>query len=344
MYVVTHRVVVIGHADADGHIIAEQTRRNLARVKSFDVGMVVDPTRTKDHKAWAHLDEIQEIEDADYVFFVDLMFAPSTYAEEARALTEFAQRNSNKHFFLIDHHPLPLQRLEAADNLRVVYRPDVAECALGPRTGMMVVAALCESQPSEVAKSVKEPVHAELAKGMKRAAALGGTLPGEKLSALLKADRWDAVLKLGRDDPEFHRLVRGRRVAGSPQSKTMKAVEREAIDLLSEHPLEPTSKARKAMAYDIDVASEQLSYDTGRPTLHRNAPPSPKDLGIIATLLEVAALSLTTEAGKVFTVTQLIQEARKLGGPDLMIDEADAKIVLHKQSFAKKVVGGYIFR
>ena len=78
------------------------------------------------------------------MFFVDLMFAPATYAAEAKALTEFAQSKPRKKFFLVDHHPLPLYRLEAADNLRVVYRSDVAECAIGPRTGMMVVAALCE--------------------------------------------------------------------------------------------------------------------------------------------------------------------------------------------------------
>jgi hypothetical protein len=95
----SHRVVVIGHADADGYIIAEQTRRNLAQVKSFDVDVVVDPRRTKDHKAWLNLDQLNEIDRADYVFFVDLMFAPATYAAEARALTDFVRRQPKKSFF-----------------------------------------------------------------------------------------------------------------------------------------------------------------------------------------------------------------------------------------------------
>ena len=68
----SHRFLVIGHADADGYIIAEQTRRNLAQVKSFDVDVVVDPRRTNDHKTWLKLDKLNEIERADYVFFVDL--------------------------------------------------------------------------------------------------------------------------------------------------------------------------------------------------------------------------------------------------------------------------------
>ncbi|HEV2263624.1 MAG TPA: hypothetical protein VGR79_03720 [Stellaceae bacterium] len=341
----THQVLVIGHADADGHLIAEQTRRNLAKVRSFDVSVVVDPARTLNHTAWMHLDRIPEIDRAEYVFFVDMMFAPSTYAEEARALTDFARSRPAKRFFLIDHHPLPLQRLEAADNLRVAYRADVAECAIGPRTGMMVVAALCEPQPSDVARTVKEPVHVELAKGMKRAAAPGGPLPGEKLSALLKADRWDDLLKLSRDDAQFHYLPRGRRPHGSPQSKTLKALEREASDLLVHTSAAKSKpKVRTPMAYDANIGSEQLSYDTGRPVLQRNMPPSPKDLGVIATLLEVAALSLTTAPGKVFTLEELVREARNFGGPNVDLDEKDVKIVLLKQSFVQKVAGGYTLK
>src|SRR5260221_9410954 len=145
------RVLVVGHADADGHLIAEQVRRNLALIEGFDVKAVVDPARTKDHKSWMKLDAISEIAEADLVFFVDLMFAPASFAEEASALVDFVTARPKKHFFLIDHHPLPLRRLGMADNLRVIYRPDVFECAVGPRSGMMVVAALCEKQHAMVA-------------------------------------------------------------------------------------------------------------------------------------------------------------------------------------------------
>ena len=88
------------------------------------------------------------------------------------------------------------------------------------------------------------------------------------------------------------------------------------------------------MAYD--VASAELSYDTGRAVLKKNAPSSPKDLGVIATLLEVAALSLTTEQGKIFTIDDLIREAQEIGGDDAKFDKNDVKIVLHKASFLKK--------
>ena len=334
-----HNVLIVGHADADGHIIAEQVRRNLNRVASFDVKVVVDPGRTKDHKAWTRLDELEEIDRADYVFFVDLMFGPTTYAEEARALTRFTHAHSDKRFFLIDHHPLPLARLSTSDNLRVIYRPDVSECTFGPRSGMMIVAALCERQPSEVA-DVKAPVHEELALGVRRAAALGGTLPGEKLLALLKADRWDSLLLLGRDDPKFHFLPRGRRPRDDRPSEVIRGLERDADELLSEQRgsgVGRMQQGRNTMSYDVNVGAQQLSYETGRRVLLTNVPPSGKDLGVIVTLLEVAALSLTTAPGTTFTFEQLVQEARDIGGTEIELDERDIAVVLKKASFLVKV-------
>jgi hypothetical protein len=256
-------------------------------------------------------------------------------------LTDFVQSKPQKKFFLVDHHPLPLSRLEAADNLRVIYRSDVAECAIGPRTGMMAVAALCELQPSP-AKSIKEPLLRELAKGMRRAAVLGGPLEGEKLSVLLRADRWDGLLELSLDDQKFHPMPRGRRPKDAPLSKAMKSLEQDASDLLARHPRELKLKARTQMA--ADIATTELAYDTGRLILQKNSPSSPKDLGAIATLLEVAALSLTTEAGKTFTIDDLIREAQEIGGQDAKFDKNDVTIVLRKAGFVNKVAGGYQLR
>ena len=73
------RVLVVGHADADGHLITEQVRRNLNLIPGFEVTAVVDPERTKDHRAWNKLNSLREVEDADIVFFVDMMFAPMTF-------------------------------------------------------------------------------------------------------------------------------------------------------------------------------------------------------------------------------------------------------------------------
>jgi hypothetical protein len=285
-----------------------------------------------DHKTWLNLDAITEIDQADYVFFVDLMFGPDNYADEAKALARFVCARSEKQFFLIDHHPLPLHRLQAAQNLHMIYRPDVCECAIGPRSGMMVVAALCEHQNAEVAE-VKRPVHGALARGMMRAAARRGSLQGEKLLALLKADCWGALLRLGEDDPQYHRLPRGIRPPDQPVSKTLEDLDRTATDLLvgSSKP-----ERKDTMSYDADIENEQLSYQGSTRVLHKKSDVSPKDLGVIVTLLEVAALSLTPKPGAKFTFEQLIHEARDIGGENLYLDEKDVKTVLKKARFVRK--------
>lgn len=336
-------VLVVSHADADGHLIAEQTRRNLSLIDTFRVRTVVDPARTKDHKVWTKLDTIEEIADAELVFFVDLMFAPATFAEEATALVDFVQRRPEKQFFLIDHHPLPLRRLERAKNLRAVYRPDVFECSLGPRSGMMVVAALCENQGQRVA-DIKQPQHDILAVGMRRAAAHGGgTLAGEKLLALLRADCWESLAQLGTEDREHHYLPRGRRPPNRRPSKMLRALDDTAEKLLGHRPRTAISASRSrgsVMAYDFDVGQERYFIEAGdQRSLTRNARPNPKDLETIVTLLEVAAIELTVEPDDTFTLDELVRRAHEIGGGDVDLDKRDVQIVLDKSSFLEKVGG-----
>ncbi|HEV2678135.1 MAG TPA: hypothetical protein VGV37_26645 [Aliidongia sp.] len=340
----TQRVVVIGHADADGHLIAEQVRRNLELIESFDVTAIVDPARTKDHKAWMQLESFKEIDDADLVFFVDIMFAPATFDSEASALVDFVRERPEKKFFLIDHHPLPLRRLGLADNLHAMYRPDVFECAIGPRSGMMIVAALCEGQGPNVAE-IKQPFHDVLARGIRRAAALGGELPGAKLLALLQSDRWDALSLLANDDAEYHRLPRGRRPSGQPWSSAMTAVNQAAETLLAgDKPQDnirnmiQLESGRTDMAYDLDIAAERFDLHDGR-RVRGNSRMHSKDLEAIVTLLEIAALSLTVTPESTFTIDELVEEARKFAGTEIDLSELDVKIVLKKSGFLIKIGG-----
>lgn len=332
-------VLVVGHADADGHLITEQVRRNLSLISTFDVSTVVDPARTKDHSAWRNLDAITEIEDSDIVFFVDMMFAPSTFVEEARALVDFVNDRPDTRFYLIDHHPLPLRRLAPAENLRVMYRPEVFDCAIGPRSGMMVVAALCEGQRANVA-DISEPVHDMLTLGIRRAAALGGPLPGEKLLALLRSDCWAELLKLGEEDREFHRLPRGRRSQNQPASNVLSSLDKTASKLLASNLPSRGRVERKrseSMAYDIDIAEERFATEGGHRRRVQNTAVQPRDLETILTILEVAALSLTKTPGATFTRKQLIDEAYEIGGKEIGLREDDINIVLHKQGFLAKI-------
>ena len=321
-------VVVVSHADADGHVIGEQVRRNLEVVPNFDVRLVVDPNRTKDHKAWLHLDALPELESADLVFFVDLMFAPTSFAAEADALVTFACDRPKKRIFLIDHHPLPLRRLASAPNVRATYRQDVMDCSFGPASWMMVLAALCEKQPTRAKSQL--PAYKVMVKALRRAAAPGTPLSGEKLATLLKFDCWKQLEQLGLEDATEHYLPRGRRAAGTPLSPALAELDATATRLLrtaEPAPHHPLGEA--AMPYDFEAATDRTA------PVVKTAPAQADDLEAIVVLLELAAINLTPQPGTEFTFAQLMEEARDLGGEDA-IDEKDVKIVLEKASFIKK--------
>lgn len=337
----TQSVLVVGHADADGHLIAEQVRRNMDSVGVFDVHVVVDPDRTKDHKVWQKLEELEEdVRSANIVLFVDMMFGPDSFVGEAKALVEFVRSYSDKRFFLVDHHPVPYRRLSRAENLRALYRPEVCECAFGPQSGLMILASLCENQKSEV-KDIVRPPHDTLALGLRRAAALGGSLPGAKLLALLRADCWEGLFALGAEEGRFHYLPRGRRPSGFSESQALQNLNELAEQLLSGKATasEAHTSGNKTMAYDfdIDVGKERLIPTVGHPRALSNAPVLSRDLEGIVTLLEIAALSLTSEPGDTFTFDRLIQEARKIAGDEIELDERDARIVLQKATFIEKI-------
>lgn len=327
------RVLIVSHSDADGHVIAEQVRRNLDKVPSFDVSMVVDPRRTSGHRLWTKLEQLHEIESNDIVFFVDLMFAPASFAAEADSLVQFVNDRPDKLFFLIDHHPLPNRRLSDARNLSAVYKRDVLDCTFGNSSWMMVIAALLEKQPTR-AKQIKTPIHDELAAGVRRAAAVGGPLPGEKLMALMRFDRWHDLLELGREERTAHRLPRGRRASGGKESVVLAKLDRLATELLSTSPPTDDLTTRAAMSYDFEIASDRL------PPKAEIEKTEPGDLETIVTLLELAAVMLTKGPDSTFTVDALLQQAQALAGGEVVLNEDDVKNVLGKAGFLKKLKGG----
>lgn len=334
------RIVVVSHADADGHIIAEQTRRNLQLLSSNDVKVVVDPARTQNHRVWMRLDELPELEQAETIFFMDLMFGHETFPQEAACLVDYASARPAKRFFLVDHHPFPLRRLEAAPNIRAFYRHDVAQVAIGPRDGMMIVAALCEHQHREVA-AYRSPLYDELALGMRRAAALGGNLPGHNLLALLRHDCWADLLEIAHEDKARHPLPRGRRPATAPPSPAMLKAAKTAKALIAgQEPSQPskTSGRRTDMAYDMSQLTRPFDAPVGpTPT---NRPISGKDKEALLTLLEVSALALSDTPEATFSLEDLIAQAQELGGEAVPIDPKDAKNIVEKATFMKSLGGG----
>lgn len=324
-------VLVVSHADADGHVIAEQVRRNLERVPTFNVATLVDIERTKDHKTWTKLDTLHELERAELVCFVDLMFAPSSFVAEANALVDFATARSSKRFFLIDHHPLPLRLLARASNLHAVYRRDVVDCTFGNQSWMMAVAALLEKQPTR-AREFTTADHKDLAEGIRRAAAPGGPLPGQKLLALLKHERWAELISLGRDDKSAHRLPRGRRPRVWKMSSPLQSLNDLASELVSGKIVRQNK--RSVMSYDLEIDAKTLESKVPPQRQDHASPSHPRsssDLEVIVTLLELAAISLTSQPDVVFTKEELMDEAKSIS--DVELTEFDVDLVLDKATF-----------
>lgn len=326
------KVVVFGHSDADGHVIAHQAHTNLSSIRTFDVQTIVDAERTKGHKSWLTIDSLSEAEEAEIVIFVDMMFSPVEFASEANSVVEWASARPEKKIFIIDHHPLPTSRLAKAANIRSVYRPIVFDCVIGPRSGLMVAAALDENQERHVSDIVGEH-HKIITLGLRRAAAPGGGLTGAPLMALIRNRKWLEIHRLGLDDKKFHRLVRGRRPKNDPLSNIFKEIKTLAQELVNENDRTIKELEEVEMAYDI--SAEQ--YDSSDfPRRRRvNQKPQPTDLEAIVTLLELAALSLTEQPDSTFTKDELIDEAQNIAGNGFNFEESDADIVLEKASFLK---------
>ena len=70
------RVLIIGHADGDGHLAAEQSRRNAIDAGAHSCTLLVDPQITPGYRFWdRHLPEL-DISAYGLVLFVDLMLNP----------------------------------------------------------------------------------------------------------------------------------------------------------------------------------------------------------------------------------------------------------------------------
>lgn len=335
-------LVVFGHADADGHVIAEQTRRNLSKLKSFDVRTIVDPYFTEGHRSWNRLVEFEFNKAPDIIIFVDLMFSPASFSQEVKGLIHFSERFPSSRIIIIDHHPLPLSKLTAAKNVTPIYRPVVANCTIGPRQDLMVLAALDENQAHTVVDRTKH-FYKEMVVGLRRAAAPPGALQGQLLMSLLQHDYWPLLLALGRDDKVFHRLVRGRRPKNDPTSEFYDQLKLSASALakgdVNAHKELRNLYEHSGVEMAFDAVNQTFVAKTRTEADERNSPLPTTDLEAIVTLLEIAAITLTDRPDATFSKEELLACARDYAGDEIEIEDADVETVLKKASFVKSDAG-----
>jgi hypothetical protein len=156
----------------------------------------------------------------------------------------------------------------------------------------------------------------------------------------MRDDRWDILADVAEEDSARHHLVRGRRVANSPQSDALRAAARTSDEIqrqfVNQMPPKSSSLEQGSKNMPYDIGMERFSRDFNDPPRYHNTPVPAKDLETLMTLLEVAALSLTSSPDATFTLEELLNEARDIGGEGISIEDLDANIVLEKVSFLKK--------
>lgn len=92
------------------------------------------------------------------------------------------------------------------------------------------------------------------------------------------------------------------------------------------------------MAYDVTSESSEFSYSG--PRQHRNTPTPKRDLEVLVTLLEIAALSLTDNPDSQFTKDELFKEVRGLAGGEYLVQSVDLETVIKGCSFLHKTGNG----
>ena len=204
--------VVFGHADADGHLAAERTRDWL-RQRDVSVEIVVS-SDTRNYRFWNKLCSF-DLSEYGGIIFVDIAFRFRNPRESLDRLLEVSDRLPQKHFIVIDHHPL-LRPQTPRHNVQLCDVADPYECCLGePDLELMQVAALSDGSDTTIKPT---PVLKKRALGVKRAAADVRGVAGYGLLSLIRDRQWDFFEALADEDREMHRSARGFRISSSETS------------------------------------------------------------------------------------------------------------------------------
>ena len=195
--------ILFGHADADGHLAAEQSRDWLVK-RGVTVETVVS-SETRNYRFWEKLPKF-DLSSYGMVVVVDIAFKFQDPNDSLARLLAVSDQHTHREFVVIDHHPLALPQ-EPRQNLQLIEVKDPYDCCLGePDPELMQVAALCDGAPTAVHPT---PLLRIRALGVKRAAADVRGVAGDRLLKLIRERRWDFFEALSEEDREMHRSSRG---------------------------------------------------------------------------------------------------------------------------------------
>ena len=211
--------VVFGHADADGHLAAEQSRRNL-EAEGITVQETVVSQATRSYRFWEHGFPSYRFDGIALVVVVDIAFRFKSPEDSLEALLEVVDSSPHTRFVVVGHHPLVSPTSERS-NLTLREAASVFDCCYGsPSDELMVPAAICDGDSKAVRPKITEAFK-QRAVGVRRAAADRTGLAGSKLMMLLQKSRWDLFDALATEPKHLHTSVRGWRRASCPRSPAL---------------------------------------------------------------------------------------------------------------------------
>ena len=147
-----------------------------------------------------------DLSDYRVVVFVDIAFRFRDPADSLARLLAVSDRQPQKHFIVIDHHPL-VRSQTPRQNVQLVEVDDPYDCCLGvPDPELMQIAALCDGAPTSVTPT---PLLRKRALGVRRAAADVRGVAGNVLLELIRDRRWEFFEALAEEDNGMHKSARG---------------------------------------------------------------------------------------------------------------------------------------
>ena len=194
-------------------------------------------SQTRGFSFWKNL-STYSLEDYGLVVCIDIAFRFRNPKESLEHLLKASERYPEKHFIVVDHHPLVRPRRRRA-NVTFLEVSDPYDCCLGvPDAEVMPVAALCDGSPTAI---VPTQVLRRRALGVKRAAADVRGLAGNKLLDLIRDRRWDFFEALAEEDAEMHRSARGFRRRCSEASPLLEEARRQRPSEMPRRRPEPST-------------------------------------------------------------------------------------------------------
>lgn len=210
------KALLFAHADGDGHLAAEQSRRNLVE-DGYDVqAVVVHPTLTRNWRFWSQHFQEADFSDNEYIFVVDIMLAGKEWKDNCASLLKRVRAEPHRRFHVIDHHHVAInERLPA--NLKLEFTKSVYDCCYGGSSELMLIASICDRDEQPVQNRLTQR-HRRIAAGISRAVSDRAVLAGAPLLRLIRNECWAVFEQLADEPADYHRTFYGNRTAKEPLS------------------------------------------------------------------------------------------------------------------------------